>query len=88
MTTKHLIRLLAFAVLLAGYTGTAEAKRRNKNKNKEIVHDAEYYVLAAQNGEKWAKEDEGLAKRLAELQKKYGQPPNLIHIMWDDTAYR
>ena len=60
MTTKHLVRLLAVAVLLAGYTGTAEAKRRNKNKNKEIVHDAEYYVLEAQNGEKWAAEDEGL----------------------------
>ncbi len=87
MTTKYLVRLLAFAVLLAGYTGTADAKRRNKNKNKEIVHDAEYYVLAAQNGEKWAKEDEGLQQRLAELRKKYGQPPNLIHIMWDDTAF-
>jgi arylsulfatase A-like enzyme len=23
---------------------------------------------------------------LAELLKKYGTPPNIIHIMWDDTA--
>lgn len=52
-----------------------------------IVHDAEYYVLNAQNGEKWALEDDMLDKKLAELRKKHGQPPNLIHIMWDDTAY-
>ncbi|MDX2313128.1 MAG: hypothetical protein QNL90_03560, partial [Gammaproteobacteria bacterium] len=52
-----------------------------------IVQDAEYYVLEAQNGEKWAKEDIGLDKKLAELRKKHGRPPNLIHVMWDDTAY-
>jgi arylsulfatase A-like enzyme len=53
----------------------------------EIVHDAEYYVLEAQNGEKWAAEDTALDKKLAELREKYGAPPNIIHIMWDDTAY-
>jgi len=53
----------------------------------DIVHDAEYYILDAQNGEKWAAEDAALDQRLAELREKHGQPPNLIHIMWDDTAY-
>lgn len=53
----------------------------------EIVHDAEFYVLEAQNGEKWAAEDKKLEQRLAELKEKHGQPPNIIHIMWDDTAY-
>jgi arylsulfatase len=52
-----------------------------------IIHDAEYYVLEAQHGEKWAKEDKELDQKLAELKKKYGRPPNIIHIMWDDTAY-
>ena len=51
------------------------------------MHDAEYYVLSAQNGEKWAAEDVELKKKLAELREKFGRPPNLIHIMWDDTAY-
>jgi len=51
-----------------------------------IVHDAEHYVLEAQHGEKWAAEDEALDMKLAELQKKFGTPPNIIHIMWDDTA--
>jgi len=54
---------------------------------KDIVHDAEYYILDAQNGEKWTAEDTTLDQRLAELREKHGQPPNLIHIMWDDTAY-
>ena len=53
---------------------------------KDIIHDAEQYVLEAQHGEKWAKEDKALDKRLAVLKKKYGTPPNIIHIMWDDMA--
>ncbi len=53
----------------------------------KIVHDAEYYILEAQNGEKWAAEDSELDQRLSELQKKHGRPPNIIHIMWDDTAF-
>ncbi len=52
-----------------------------------IVHDAEYYILEAQNGEKWAAEDKDLDKKLAELKKTFGAPPNIIHIMWDDTAF-
>ncbi|VFQ46198.1 sulfatase-like hydrolase/transferase [Desulfoluna butyratoxydans] len=57
-----------------------------KAKSKAIIHDAEYYVLEAQHGEKWATEDEELDKKLAELKEKHGTPPNIIHIMWDDTA--
>ncbi len=54
---------------------------------KSIVHDAEYYILEAQNGQRWAAEDREIGARLAALRQKYGRPPNLIHIMWDDTAY-
>ena len=53
----------------------------------EIVYDAEYYVLKAQHGDEWAVEDQGLDQKLAELREKFGQPPNIIHIMWDDTAF-
>ena len=53
----------------------------------EIVHDAEYYILEAQNGEKWKAEDVELDKKLADMRKKYGQPPNIIHIMWDDQSF-
>jgi arylsulfatase len=51
---------------------------------KPIVHDAEYYILEAQNGKVWAVEDGKLDKKLAELRARYGRPPNLIHYMWDD----
>ena len=79
MITKNLIRSLAAIPLLAALAVTATAN--------EIVHDAEYYVLEAQNGEKWAAEDKSLQQKLAELKKKHGAPPNIIHIMWDDTAF-
>ncbi len=53
----------------------------------QIVHDAEYYILEAQNGKKWKAEDNELDKKLTKLQKKYGQPPNIVYILWDDTAF-
>ena len=52
-----------------------------------IVHDAEFYILEAQNGERWEREDQSINARLAALKKKYGRPPNIVHIMWDDTAF-
>ena len=55
--------------------------------SKDIVHDAEYYILEAQNGERWAAEDQELDEKLAALQEKYGRPPNIVYILWDDTAY-
>ena len=54
---------------------------------KEIVHDAEYYVLKSQHADSWAAEDDELSNKLKELHKKHGRPPNIIHVMWDDTAY-
>ena len=53
----------------------------------DIVHDAEYYILEAQNGERWAAEDAALEKKLAELRARHGTPPNIIHVMWDDTSF-
>jgi len=53
----------------------------------DVVHDAEFYVLKAQHGEKWASEDQELQAKLAKLKEKYGAPPNIIHIMWDDTPF-
>ena len=53
----------------------------------QIVQDAEYYILEAQNGERWSAEDTQLQARLAALRERFGRPPNIVHIMWDDTAY-
>ena len=70
--------LLALAVGLLATAGNSMAK--------DIIHDAEFYVLDAQHGEKWAQEDSELSQKLAALREKYGKPPNIIHIMWDDTG--
>jgi len=52
-----------------------------------IVHDAEYYILEAQNGERWSAEDKEIDKKLAALKKEHGTPPNIIYILWDDIAF-
>jgi arylsulfatase len=54
---------------------------------RDIVHDAEFYVSKAQHADTWAAEDKELDKKLADLEKKFGRPPNIIHVMWDDTAF-
>ena len=53
----------------------------------DIIHDAEYYVLDAQNGERWAAEDKGLDAKLAALREKHGTPPNIVYILWDDMSF-
>jgi arylsulfatase len=78
--SKHWFAFGLAALLLVTCAVTVQAKSK-------IVQDAEYYILEAQNGEKWAKEDKTIDQKLAELKKKFGRPPNIIHIMWDDTAF-
>ncbi len=81
-------RTIVFYILTAVVAiitfGSSAGMAQEKGK---IVHDAEYYILYAQNGQKWDVEDRELDAKLAELRAKHGRPPNLIHIMWDDTAY-
>jgi len=55
----RLITLIAMAVTLLA-AGAAFGG--------DIVQDAEYYILEAQNGEAWAVEDTELDQKLAELQ--------------------
>ena len=53
----------------------------------QIVHDAEYYILESQNGDQWSAEDSDINKKLAELKKKHGTPPNIVYILFDDQPY-
>ncbi len=80
MTQTLRYNILSSAVLFVATTGILQAAS-------PIIHDAEYATLAAQNGEKWAKEDKSIDEKLAELRKKHGKAPNIIHIMWDDMKY-
>ncbi|MGB3095134.1 MAG: sulfatase-like hydrolase/transferase [Candidatus Deferrimicrobiaceae bacterium] len=76
-------RIILLVPLLLFSTGIIAASVQAAG---EIIHDAEYYVLEAQHGKKWAVEDKELAKKLKSLKEKHGTPPNILHIMWDDTA--
>ena len=78
--TKRTVRLaLLSLVAVSSVTSSVQAA--------DIVHDAEYYILEAQNGERWTAEDGMLDQKLAELRAKHGTPPNIIHVMWDDTSF-
>ena len=58
------------------------------DKPAEIVHDAEYYILEAQNGKKWAADDKVVDAKLAEFTKRNGgKPPNIIYILVDDIGF-
>jgi arylsulfatase len=55
---------------------------------KDIIHDADYYVLEAQHSEQWAKDDEAVEKKLAAFRKTNGgKPPNILYILIDDVGY-
>ena len=75
-------KLIGLALSLCGLVAASTSALA-----KGPVHDAEYYILEAQNGKVWAVEDGELDKKLAELRKQYGTPPNLIHFMWDDQPF-
>ncbi|MCP4397911.1 MAG: sulfatase-like hydrolase/transferase [bacterium] len=53
-----------------------------------IIHDAEYYIIEAQNGEKWAADDKKIDAGLEEIRKRnQNQPPNIIYILVDDVGF-
>jgi arylsulfatase len=54
----------------------------------ELVHDSEYYVLEAQNGEKWAADDKLVDAKLATFRASNGgKPPNIFYILIDDIGF-
>jgi arylsulfatase len=54
----------------------------------EIIHDAEHYILAAQNAEEWAADDRAIEQRLSELRaSNRGKPPNIVYILLDDVGF-
>lgn len=54
----------------------------------EIVHDAEYYILEAQYGEKWAADDKSVDAKLEAFRKKNGgKSPNILYVLVDDLSF-
>ena len=55
---------------------------------KPLVHDAEFYILQEQQGDKWAEQDKALDARLAQFRKSNGgKPPNILYILIDDIGF-
>ncbi len=65
----------------------AQATIPTLTKSSKIIHDAEFYILDAQNGERWSAEDKELDAKLAALKEKHGRPPNIVYILWDDQQF-
>lgn len=83
-TMKHIVFLFLF---LIGSAWTLVHPAQGQQKSK-IVHDAEYYILEAQNGKKWATDDKAIDKKLAEIRKRNGgKPPNIVYILLDDVGF-
>jgi arylsulfatase len=54
----------------------------------DIIHDAEYSIIEAQNGQRWAADDKVIDAKLAEIRAKNGnKPPNIIYILLDDLGF-
>ncbi len=54
----------------------------------DIVHDSEYYILEAQNAERWAADDKAVDEKLAAFrQQNGGKAPNLLYILVDDIGF-
>ena len=78
---RFLFTLTVIFVLALSLAGNALAK-------KQIVHDAEYYILEAQHGKKWAVDDKRMDAKLAEFRKKNGgKSPNILYVLVDDLAF-
>ena len=55
---------------------------------KDIQHGVEHYILAAQNGERWAADDKAVDQKLAEIRDANGgKRPNIVYILLDDIGY-
>jgi len=55
---------------------------------KEIIHDADYYILEAQHNKQWAEDDKKVDQKLAEFRKNNGgKSPNILYILIDDVGY-
>ena len=79
---KTVERILPIAVLFLSLSGLQRIHADG------IVHDAEYYILEAQNGEKWVEDDKKIDAKLAEFRKQNGgKPPNIIYILIDDMGF-
>ena len=81
-TSLYLASIFGVAfTLVLGTTASAVAEE-------PIIHDAEHYIIEAQHGKRWAKEDVEIDAKLSEIREKNGgKPPNIVYILLDDLGF-
>jgi hypothetical protein len=53
-----------------------------------IQHDAEHYMLLAQHGDRWAREDVAIAAKLEAVRNANGgKRPNILFVLIDDVGF-
>ena len=68
--------------------GVVIAGTQNAQAGGAIIHDGEFNYLKAQYGERWAKEDAEVDRKLAEIRTKNGgKRPNILYILVDDVGF-
>ena len=78
---KHVLSILFIVALVLPGVQNAYA-------NNTIIHDSEYYILEAQNADKWAADDKKVDEKLAAFKERNGgKPPNILYILIDDIGY-
>ncbi len=76
-------KLITAATSLALFAAAAPALAEG-----DIIHDAEYYILEAQHGQKWAADDESVDAKLAKFREKNGgKSPNILYVLVDDVSF-
>ena len=81
-TARLLVCSVATVFILINFACIAGAA------TEKIIHDTEYYILEAQNGEKWAADDKIVDEKLATFREKNGgKPPNILYILVDDIGF-
>ena len=79
---------IAYCFLLIVCCAWVTSACAEDNKGSKIIHDAEYYIIEAQNGKKWAADDKEIDKKLADIRNKNGgKPPNIVYILLDDVGF-
>jgi len=85
MNIRLLILMMAIGNLLIHGMMTYPVEASGSAK---IIHDSEYYILKAQNGERWAAADKVVDAKLAAFREKNnGKPPNILYILIDDIGF-
>ena len=75
-------RSLATVLIGLMSMGTASAQ------DTDIIHDAEYYILQAQNGAQWAEDDAAVDRLLEQFRAgNGGKSPNIVSILVDDLGF-